>query len=128
VREGKRVALVDQTLERAYRGQPYCLRRVVRVIERTSDRQGQTYLVAEIELEGWWTSLAVPGEQLIELYADHATCEQLHSELKTDLDVERLPSGKFDTNALVGLRGGGIQHPALDRPERPAWPGRARAP
>ncbi|RLA29742.1 MAG: hypothetical protein DRR11_14950 [Gammaproteobacteria bacterium] len=29
------------------------------------------------------------------------TSEQFHSVLKTDLDIERLPSGKFDTNALV---------------------------
>ena len=28
-------------------------------------------------------------------------CEQFHSEIKTDMDVERLPSGKFDTNELV---------------------------
>ena len=31
----------------------------------------------------------------------HATAEQFHSEIKTDLDLERLPSGKFDTNDLV---------------------------
>ena len=34
------------------------------------------------------------------LYHDHATCEQFHSELKTDMDVERLPSGDFRTNEL----------------------------
>jgi hypothetical protein len=27
--------------------------------------------------------------------------EQFHSEFKTDLDIARLPSGKFATNALV---------------------------
>ena len=27
--------------------------------------------------------------------------EQFHAEFKTDLDLERLPSGKFDTNYLV---------------------------
>ena len=27
--------------------------------------------------------------------------DRFHSEFKTDLDLERLPSGKFDTNALV---------------------------
>ena len=27
--------------------------------------------------------------------------EQFHSEIKTDLDLERLPSGKFDTNYVV---------------------------
>jgi|TARA_R110000823_G_scaffold268445_2_gene388317 hypothetical protein len=31
------------------------------------------------------------------LYSDHATSEQFHSEFK----MERLPSGKFDTNNLV---------------------------
>ena len=35
------------------------------------------------------------------LYSDHATSEQFHSEFKTDLDLERLPSGKFDTNNLA---------------------------
>ncbi len=29
------------------------------------------------------------------------TDEQFHSEIKTDLDLERLPSGKFDTNDAV---------------------------
>ena len=36
--------------------------------------------------------------QIIALYADHGTHEQFHSEFKTDLDLERPPSGKFDTN------------------------------
>ena len=38
---------------------------------------------------------------MIALYADHGTHEQFHAEFKTDLDLTRLPSGKFDTNALV---------------------------
>ena len=39
--------------------------------------------------------------EVIELYKHHATHEQFHSEIKTDLDLERLPSGKFDTNDAV---------------------------
>ncbi len=39
------------------------------------------------------------------MYADHGTSEQFHSEFKTDLGVERLPSGKFDCNALIMLLG-----------------------
>ena len=35
------------------------------------------------------------------LYHAHGTSEQFHSEIKTDLDLERLPSGKFNTNAIV---------------------------
>ena len=38
---------------------------------------------------------------IIALYCDHATHEQFHSEFKTDMGLERLPSGKFDTNYLV---------------------------
>jgi hypothetical protein len=61
-------------------------------------------LVPELELEGWTTSLAqdrFDAQQLIALYADHGTHEQFHAEFKTDLDLTRLPSGKFDTNYLV---------------------------
>jgi hypothetical protein len=100
-RPGKRVAVFDVLLTRTYDGYEYPLRRVMRVVERTIDKQGQQLLVPEIELEGWWTSLWSPCEEIIALYAEHATSEQFHSELKTDLDIERLPSGKFATNALV---------------------------
>ena len=41
------------------------------------------------------------GLDIIALYADHGTHEQFHSEFKTDLDLERLPSGKFDSNYVV---------------------------
>ena len=40
-------------------------------------------------------------DQVIALYEDHGTSEQFHSEFKTDLDLEHLPSGKFDTNDMV---------------------------
>ncbi len=39
--------------------------------------------------------------RIIELYHNHAVCEQFHSEIKTDMGIERLPSGKFETNALI---------------------------
>ena len=73
----------------------------MRLVERTIDKKGQILLTPEIELEGWWTSLLVSDKKIVQLYADHGTSEQFHSEFKTDLDVERLPSGKFATNALV---------------------------
>ena len=38
---------------------------------------------------------------MIRLYHEHGESEQYHSEIKTDMDVERFPSGKFDTNELV---------------------------
>ena len=39
--------------------------------------------------------------KIIKLYHAHGECEQYNSEVKNDMDAERLPSGKFQTNALV---------------------------
>jgi hypothetical protein len=100
-RAGKRVWVFDLDTTRTRAGWQYTVRRVMRVIERTIDKRGQALLVPEVELEGWWTSLDLQCEEIIALYADHGTSEQFHSEFKTDLDIERLPSGKFATNALV---------------------------
>jgi hypothetical protein len=87
--------------KRQWKGYEYRIRRVMRLTERSIDKKGQQLLTPQIELEGWWTSLTVSEEDVIQLYADHGTSEQFHSEFKTDLDIERLPSGKFATNALV---------------------------
>ena len=79
------------------------LRRVYRLTERTIDKRGNALLLPDYVLEGWTTTLPAkftPAE-IIALYCDHATHEQFHSEFKTDMDLERLPSGKFDTNYLV---------------------------
>lgn len=100
-RPGKKIALASVNIWRERDGKIYPLRLVLRVTERTVDRKGQILLVPEIELEGWWTSLDLPGKTVIELYAGRGESEQFHSEIKTDLDVERLPSGKFATNSLV---------------------------
>ena len=76
------------------------VRRIVLVTRKTGDG-GQLLLVPEYELEGYWTSLELPAEEVIALYHAHGTCEQFHSELKSDLGLERFPSGKFATNAHV---------------------------
>jgi len=73
----------------------------MRAVGRTIDRTGQRLLIPAIEIEGWWTTLDLPMKDVIRLYEDHGTSEQFHSEIKTDLDTERLPSGKFATNALI---------------------------
>ena len=90
-RPGKRVAVFDVHLTRTHGGYDYPRRSVMRVTERSIDKHDQRLLVPE--LEGWWTSLWQPCEEFIALYANHAACEQFQSELKTDLDVERFPSG-----------------------------------
>lgn len=73
----------------------------MRVVERTIDKHGHSLLMPDIEVDGGWTSLTLEEQQIIDLYSDHGTSEQFHSEFKTDLDIECLPSGKFATNRLV---------------------------
>lgn len=103
-RKGKRVGIFSEVVEETFAGTTREFRRVIRVTERTIDSQGNRLLVPEITLEGWWTTLGevmCPVQKVVALYCDHATSEQFHSEFKTDLDIERLPSGKFATNDLV---------------------------
>lgn len=100
-RSGKRVALLSVDIERAWRKERKTFRLVVRVIERSIDKKGQKLLIPEIEIEGWWTTLTEVPSMVIERYQDHGTHEQFHSEIKSDLDLERLPSGKFDTNDVI---------------------------
>jgi Transposase DDE domain group 1 len=103
-RAGKRAGIFSETIEEDFRGRTRQFRRIVRVTVRDIDRDGHKLLVPEIALEGWWTSLPealVDEDQVIALYRAHGTSEQFHSEFKTDLDIERLPSGKFATNDLV---------------------------
>ena len=53
------------------------------------------------EWETWVTSLELSGEKLSGLYCGHATAEQYHSEIKRELELERMPSSAFNTKALV---------------------------
>jgi Transposase DDE domain group 1 len=103
-REGKRIGIFSEMVEETWGGKTREFRRVIAVTERTIDKHGEKLLLPETTLEGWWTSLGevmCSEAKIIALYCDHATSEQFHSEFKTDLDIERLPSGKFATNDLV---------------------------
>ena len=73
--------------------------------EKTTDSKGQTFMMPEIELEVYWNTLKLAAEQAEEYYHQHGTSEQYHSEFKTDLDMERLPSGKFSSNYIYMLFG-----------------------
>lgn len=77
------------------------IRTIYEITERTIDRYGQLLLIPDIELNTWWTNLPLPDGDIVELYHAHGECEQYHSEIKADMDVERLPSGKFESNKLV---------------------------
>ena len=101
-RHGKRVTMWEEPV--GIEGIERPVRRVLRLIERTIDARGQHLIQPEFQLDGWTTSLSADkfsGQDIIALYADHGTHEQFHSEFKTDLDLERLPSGKFGTNYVV---------------------------
>ena len=54
-----------------------------------------------IEVNTWWDNTGFDDKRVLELYHEHCTMEQFHSEIKTDMGMEKLPSGKFATNALL---------------------------
>jgi hypothetical protein len=74
---------------------------VYEVIVRTIDKYGNPNLLPDIEVKAYWTSLADDADMVIRLYEEHGTSEQFHSEIKSDIGLERFPSGKFKTNSLV---------------------------
>lgn len=100
IRPGKRVGFSEEIVKIGDDE----IRLVFRLTETTESRTGQKHLIPHRELSGWWTNISeekLSAKQVEEYYRDHATCEQFHSEFKTDMDLERLPSGKFSTNQLV---------------------------
>lgn len=66
------------------------------ITERSIDKQGQFLIPHDIEVDMYWDNTGLPDRDVIRLYHKHG-----ESEFKTDMDVERLPSGKFATNCLV---------------------------
>ncbi|MBI5185153.1 MAG: IS1380 family transposase [Nitrospinae bacterium] len=110
------------------------VRVVFDVVERTITAKGEALLFPEIEADTYWVSLKDSPKSVVELYHDHGTSEQFHSEIKSDMNLERLPSGKFSTNSfvlLLGLFAYNIlrlcgQESLQECPEetRPAWRGK----
>ena len=105
-RDGKTVYIGSSWKDIAYtdsegESKTITMRIVYEVIERTTDKNGQFLLVPDIGCNTIWTNPGRSDDAIINGYHAHGECEQFHSEIKTDMDVERLPSGKFDTNELV---------------------------
>ena len=105
-RDGKDVYIGSDWKEITYQAQDgttkhATLRMGYEIIERTIDKKGQFLLVPDIEANVWWTNTGFTDREVIGHYHAHGESEQFHSELKTDMDLERLPSGKFETNELV---------------------------
>jgi hypothetical protein len=101
-REGKRVWR-GKTLH-DLKGNPLEFPIVFEAVERTVSK-GQVLLFPEISVDTYWSSLDLDAYESILLYHDHGTSEQFHSELKSDMDLERLPSGRFSSNAFILLLG-----------------------
>ncbi len=98
-RSGKKVYTGSMTC--IHNGIRQSIRVVYRVTERTISKTGQLLLIPDIEVETYWTSLPDSPDTIIELYHQHGTSEQFHSEIKSDMGLERFPSGKFATNDLI---------------------------
>ena len=101
--DGKTVYIGSDWRDITYGGEKKkaTVRIVYEIIERTTDKYGQFLLEPELEVNTFWTNLDLSDEDVIANYHAHGQCEQYHSELKTDMDLERLPSGKFETNELI---------------------------
>ena len=78
-------------------------------------KEGNKIELKKYEVDGYWTNIEVLGDPnkyhnfdrdiykawtCVHAYHEHATSEQFHSELKSDMKMELLPSGKFATNSL----------------------------
>lgn len=98
-REGKKVYIGETYMAIGKLKKPE--RVVFEVIERTIDKRGQYLIVPDVEVATYWTSLNETEKEIIDLYHAHGTSEQFHSEFKTDIGLERFPSGKFQTNEIV---------------------------
>ena len=105
-REGKTVYIGSSWKDVEYvtdggESKTICMRIVYEVIERSIDKHGQILMETDVEVNTFWTNLGWSDDEIIASHHAHGECEQYHSEIKTDMDVERLPSGKFETNELV---------------------------
>ena len=77
------------------------IRTVYDITERTCDHDGQMYVFPKVECDMYSVNVDFPDEEIIELYHKHGEMEQYHSEIKTDLCAEQLPSKHFEANELV---------------------------
>ena len=109
-REGKKVYLGETFKDSTYtvegngatrEEKTVGIRTIYNITERTCDHDGQMYVIPKVECDMYSVNVDFSDEEIIELYHQHGEMEQYHSEIKTDLDAEHLPSGKFDTNELV---------------------------
>jgi hypothetical protein len=121
-REGKRVGIFSETIAEEHDGEVREFRRVMRVIERTIDRDGNRLLVPKVTVEGWWTSLgevACADDKVIALYCEHVYIRAV------PLRVQDRPRHRAAALGQIRHQRSGhgvcrarLQHSALDRAHR----------
>ena len=74
-------------------------------IKEITHRKGQKLLIPEIKVFAVWTSLNLPVQDVLKLYRARGTSEQYHAEFKSEMDMQRFPSGKFQVNNAFLLMG-----------------------
>jgi hypothetical protein len=79
--------------------------RMVFEVTEIISQKGQSLLIPFVRINAFWTSLKASEKEIIRLYRERGTSEQYHSELKTDMDLERLPAGNFEINRAFLLLG-----------------------
>ncbi len=78
-------------------------RLVFEVTLKYADRKGQLFLIPEVTVFAVWTNIDAHEDDILRAYRRRGTSEQYHSEVKTEIGIERFPSGKFSTNHLILL-------------------------
>lgn len=101
-REGKNVYIGSVTAPHPTADNQYPdIEQVFKVTVRETDAKGNPFLFPDLDVEVYFTNLNESPETIIDLYHNHGLSEQFHSELKTDMSVERFPSGKMSVNSLI---------------------------
>ena len=104
---------------------------IYRVTRRSIDKHGQALLIHEIEVETYWTNLWHDAADVVALYHAHGTSEQFHSEVKTDMNLERFASHSYAVNSLqlqLGMLSYNLVRVVeeLARAHRELWPERIK--
>ena len=74
---------------------------VFEMIRRTITADGERLLVPDIRVITWRTSLKLSANEVTAFYYDYHSSERYHSENISNLDLERLLSGKLAASATV---------------------------
>ena len=73
--------------------------RLVFDVKETYKEKGQLLFLPKVEVFSVWTSLRVfSNKGILRLSRMRGTSGQFHAAFKTEMDMERLPSGKFKVN------------------------------